>query len=323
MTKKKTRLAGAQLPIGIDIQWNKKEILNAIDWALENEVDHLLTPEGSLSGYGYRWMDKIEEIQDAIKEIEQKIEGKNIFLHLGTLNKEKEWMGDIHRNEIRHYWGNPQIEDFPIKHDVSPEKLFEVTHKTYTIPNDAAVGRDVDEPLRIFPFPGGGRNAQAVGMLCNDMWGAVEESGVAINELLKGRGVDLILHATNGLKWPKNDIRQEAFDKYHDGFLRMTAFKSLSYVLTVDTCTPWHFDPETDLDKMDAVITSSESGVVDFKGWRTSVPRSGRQLFYCDVDLTLSQFERFGRFDMDLTDTYPFPLGKFNWEGYFTPRMNG
>ena len=40
MTKKKTRLAGAQLPIGIDIQWNKKEILNAIDWALENEVDH-------------------------------------------------------------------------------------------------------------------------------------------------------------------------------------------------------------------------------------------------------------------------------------------
>ena len=77
MTKKKTRLAGAQLPIGIDIQWNKKEILKAIDWALENEVDHLLTPEGSLSGYGYRWMDKLEEIQDAIKEIEQKIDGKN------------------------------------------------------------------------------------------------------------------------------------------------------------------------------------------------------------------------------------------------------
>ena len=43
------RFGGAQIPVGINIQANKKEILKAIDWAKENKVDHLLTPEAALS----------------------------------------------------------------------------------------------------------------------------------------------------------------------------------------------------------------------------------------------------------------------------------
>ena len=46
-----TRLGGAQIPVGTNIQANKREILKALDWAKENEVNHLLTPEGALSGY--------------------------------------------------------------------------------------------------------------------------------------------------------------------------------------------------------------------------------------------------------------------------------
>ena len=45
------RLAGAQIPVASNIQLNKIELFKAIDWAKKNEVDHLLTPEGSLSGY--------------------------------------------------------------------------------------------------------------------------------------------------------------------------------------------------------------------------------------------------------------------------------
>ena len=45
------RIAGAQIPVGSDIQSNKREILKALDWAKDNKVDHLLTPEGALSGY--------------------------------------------------------------------------------------------------------------------------------------------------------------------------------------------------------------------------------------------------------------------------------
>ena len=39
------RIAGAQIPVGSNIQSNKIEILKSLDWAKQNAVDHLLTPE--------------------------------------------------------------------------------------------------------------------------------------------------------------------------------------------------------------------------------------------------------------------------------------
>ena len=63
------RLAGAQIPVASNIQLNKIELFKAIDWAKENGVDHLLTPEGSLSGYG-DINGKEKELIDALKEVE-------------------------------------------------------------------------------------------------------------------------------------------------------------------------------------------------------------------------------------------------------------
>ena len=34
----KIRYGGAQLPVGLNVQRNKQEILKAIDWAKDNEV---------------------------------------------------------------------------------------------------------------------------------------------------------------------------------------------------------------------------------------------------------------------------------------------
>ena len=65
------RLAGAQIPNGADIQINKKEIFKALDWAKENEVDELLTPEGSLSGYETRWQNKMPELHEALFEVQE------------------------------------------------------------------------------------------------------------------------------------------------------------------------------------------------------------------------------------------------------------
>ena len=65
------RLGGAQIPVTVDIQKNKEEILKAIDWAKDNEVDHLLTPEAALSGYMSDWKENLNELTDALKEIEE------------------------------------------------------------------------------------------------------------------------------------------------------------------------------------------------------------------------------------------------------------
>ena len=104
---RKIRLAGAQIPISTtSIEYNKKEIFKALDWAKENEVDHLLTPEAALSGYKPECLwDKKDELEDALKEIETHIASNNmdILFHLGTLFVEPEKQGHVNRNQVRHY----------------------------------------------------------------------------------------------------------------------------------------------------------------------------------------------------------------------------
>ncbi len=121
----KIRLAGAQLPVTVDIQANKKEILKAIDWAKENEVNHLLTPEAALSGYMSGWQKNMNEITDALKEIEEHQSKSGLCLHLGTNNKEPDKYGDVFRNQIRHY--NPD------------GVLYGTTFKYYPIPEESAL----------------------------------------------------------------------------------------------------------------------------------------------------------------------------------------
>ena len=86
MTKTR-RIAGAQIPIfDKNIAFNKYEIFKALDWAKENEVDLLVTPEGSLSGYGHHWKEPeaSEELQNALQEVENKQKEVGVSLSLGT-----------------------------------------------------------------------------------------------------------------------------------------------------------------------------------------------------------------------------------------------
>ena len=96
------RIAGAQIPVGLDIQRNKERFSKAIRLGKENKVDHLLTPEGSLSGYQNGCATKKKKLEEALDEILEFQKG--IGLHLGTMFREKLSDWDItDRNEIRHY----------------------------------------------------------------------------------------------------------------------------------------------------------------------------------------------------------------------------
>ena len=50
-------------------------------------------------------------------------------------------------------------------------------------------------------------------------------------------------------------------------------------------------------------MTSSPSGVVNFLGWQTKVPRYGRQFFYYDVEFNGKEFENY---DGRMSDEYPY-----------------
>tara|TARA_B100001113_G_scaffold347487_1_gene339956 strand:- start:27 stop:980 length:954 start_codon:yes stop_codon:yes gene_type:complete len=300
---KTIRIAGAQIPVGADIQTNKIEIFKSLDWAKENEVDLLVTPEGSLSGYvASDWWNKLDELNDALKEVEDHQKKLGIELHLGTCLQETEELGNINRNEIRSY--NKKGE------------LFQVTVKSYGIAFERCVNKD-GQPLYTWNLPFDERPTSATALICNDMWGCVEQDGEPINQLLVNANLDLIIHATNGVKFNPKDIRYKAFDAYHNGFLCMTALKALTSIITVDSCVPWDWDGEES--KVDVCITSSQSGVVDFTGWLTDVPRFGRQYFYYDLNVGSPNKEKFNHLDTKIREDVTYPRMSLDWKGYHNP----
>jgi len=300
---KTIRIAGAQIPVGADIQTNKIEIFKSLDWAKENEVDLLVTPEGSLSGYvASDWWNKLDELNDALKEVEDHQKKLGIELHLGTCLQETEELGNINRNEIRSY--NKKGE------------LFQVTVKSYGIAFERCVNKD-GQPLYTWNLPFDERPTSATALICNDMWGCVEQDGEPINQLLVNANLDLIIHATNGVKFNPKDIRYKAFDAYHNGFLCMTALKALTSIITVDSCVPWDWDGEES--KVDVCITSSQSGVVDFTGWLTDVPRFGRQYFYYDLNVGSPNKEKFNHLDAKIREDVTYPRMSLDWKGYHNP----
>ncbi|MBM3502056.1 MAG: hypothetical protein FJX74_25670, partial [Armatimonadetes bacterium] len=48
-------VAGAQMPVTLDVSANVQHLLRAVDFAAGEHADVLLTPEGSLSGYTHEF----------------------------------------------------------------------------------------------------------------------------------------------------------------------------------------------------------------------------------------------------------------------------
>ncbi len=291
----KTRIAGAQIPVGSDIEVNKKEILKALDWAKENNVEHLLTPEGSLSGYCTDWKRKMPQLCEALNEVEDYQKKCGVALHLGTNFQEREGRGDIFKNQIRHYNNKGHLNG--------------VTNKTFVLADEGVLGRNNDEePMVSVPIYVNDSNlvlspstsqatphAFAIGLICNDMWGAndLDKSALVLEVAGNHPEIQLIFHATNGRKFEDHDFRWDIFNDWHNSVLRLTSM-FVYPILTVDSCTPWNWDGNEDT--VDKCKTSSQSGVVDYTGWLTDVPRRGRQYFYHDLDVSSIYASRMDKF---------------------------
>ena len=293
----KIRFAGAQIPIhDEDIQYNKKEIFKALDWAKENNVDVIQTPEACLSGYGAVWQEKIDELFEALKEVEDYQKKCGVALNLGTCMLSIEPQGYLKRNQIRHY---------------SKEgELYSVTNKTYVVQADINCVPSFTPVVKFkTPFSNGVSLMSAIGMVCNDMWGAPQEQGVdgkpikSLNELVTERNPDIIFHSTNAFSFPEIEVDdkewkngnlqslkniehqfpiREVMDMWTEAWLKMTAFRASCSILTVDCATHWGWTGNEDL--IDKCKTSSPSGFINNLGeWQTDVPRYGRQYFYHDI----------------------------------------
>lgn len=263
------RFGGAQIPVTTSLDRNVETLKAAIDWAAENNVDYLVTPEGSLSGYFPDFDSRdgrtFKDVQDAMEKVVTHAAGKEVGLCIGTMWIELEhpaagfgW--ERRENQIRYYSKSGVIQG-------TSSKMYVIPEYDQTVPC---------EQLQNVTLEAGEHNFLALGLLCNDFWGGPGTGRFALPLAAEPMRSHVIIHASNGFRGiPRYD---NLMNEWHNASLRIMSSAIRIPIITVDNCYKMNGD---EYDGM----TSSESGVLLDGEWLTKVPRTGTQYFYHDFDL--------------------------------------
>ena len=251
----------AQIPVSDDIIVNLITLKHAVDWASKNNVDYLLTPEGSLSGYVPSFNEEVTEefIVKNVFEIVDYAASKNVGLALGTKYKEDGYV----YNQMRVY---------------NQKGVFLGAHnKMYTIPEyDRSI-----LPARVDPITinHNGYEIKALCLLCNDFWGGYNLGAPPLPKLIQESSTraHLILHGSNGFRGfglTSEDVLYE----WHNSVLRFMSLELNTHVITTDNSITMHGKDYNGR-------TSSRSGVVYNGKWLTDEKNIGEQYFKIELDL--------------------------------------
>jgi predicted amidohydrolase len=253
------RVAGAQIPITLDIQSNLRAIQRGIEFARQQKADILLTPEGALSGYTPHF-DAVRAEQ-ALKEVLAAAQAARLGLALGTCFVEPE--DSLCYDQLRFY---------------TPDGAYLGFHSkilTCGSLDDPPVGEINDyarHPLAIFQFQG----IPIGGLVCNDLWANPEctpGSDPHLSQQLARQGARVIFHAVNGGRDGSQWSTEVAW-RYHTANLQMRARAAGVWIVTVDSCAPLELP------------CSAPSGVIDPRGeWVCQAEGLGEHYFVYSIDL--------------------------------------
>ena len=250
------RVSGAQIPVTENIESNVKAIERAIDYAVSEKADILLTPEGSLSGYTHEF--DVKATIEALDYVTRKARESKLGLALGTCFVEPD---EKCYNQIRFYKPDGEYLGFHSK---------TLTCGSLTEPPRGEINHYAIKPLRTFDY----NDICIGGLICNDLWanpGCTPIPDPHLTHQLSKMGAKIIFHAVNGgrngSKW--SDVAWH----YHESNLRMRANASRIWIVTVDNCYP--------LD----LKCSAPSGVIDSKGeWVCKTEPPGEQFFSYTIE---------------------------------------
>jgi len=253
------RVATAQIPVTKNIEENVAAITRALDVAIQEKADILLTPEGSLSGYTPQFDQAAVDAH--LKKIVDRAGEAGLALALGTCYVEPD-DGQCY-NEIRFYDDAGEFVGFHTK---------TLLCGSLTEPSKGEINHYGTRPLRTFDIKG----ITVGGLICNDMWANPQCTPMPdahLSQQLSESGARIIFHAINGgrnggpwseqVNWP-----------YHETNLRMRAVSGKVWIVTADNCFP------TD------IPCSAPSGVLQPNGqWAAQARRVGEDIVVHTIEL--------------------------------------
>jgi len=253
----KLKVAGAQIPVTKDISQNCSTILRAIEFAVSQQADILLTPEGSLSGYTPEF-DR-DAASEALDEVTANAKQVGVALALGTCFVEPD--DGLCYNEVRFYSSGGDFLGFHSK---------TLRCGSLEDPPKGEINDYACQPLRTFDIGG----IEVGGLICNDLWanpGCTPGPDTHLTQELSRMGARVIFHAVNGGR-SGNEFSRVAW-QYHESNLRMRARAGKLWVVTVDNCFP----PD--------IPCSSPSGVIGPEGnWAVKAVTQGEHFFAHAID---------------------------------------
>jgi predicted amidohydrolase len=250
------RVAGAQIPVSLDIADNRGAILRSIEAAARDKADILVTPEGSLSGYTHEFDQG--GVAKALEDICRAARAHALGLALGTCFIEGD--GKCY-DQLRFYDAEGSYLGFHSK---------TLTCGTLNRPFRGEIEHFSVAPLRTFVIKG----IPCGGLICNDLWanpGYTPTPDTHLSQQLAASGARIVFHSVNGDRDGSPWSTVSTWN-YHESNLELRARAGKLFIVTVDNCAPTN------------VSCSSPGGVVGPDGtWLVRAPRQGEHVFVFGV----------------------------------------
>jgi predicted amidohydrolase len=256
---KRLRVAVAQISVTRNIARNVETISRAIDRAIEEKADVLLTPEGSLSGYTPQFDQAL--VEESLQKLVAKASSAGLALALGTCFVEPD-DGRCY-NQIRFYDGEGDLLGFHSK---------TLRCGSMTNPPKGEINHYAARPLRTFQIKG----ITVGGLICNDMWanpGCTPMPDPHLSQKLSEMGARIIFQAINGGR-DGSDWSREVYWPFHETNLRIRARTGKLWIVTADNCYPTN------------IPCSAPSGVLKPDGhWAAKAPDQGEHILVYTIEL--------------------------------------
>ena len=247
------RIAGLQMDVSNDIEENELTIIRNLNSLKNQNIDFLITPEGSLSGYTSQFDG--DKLKNSLVRVQEAARTLNIGLVLGTCYKETIGGKEYCYNQARVYLPDGTFIG-------AYSKI--LTCSPLDNPGTGEIMEYVQGSVKTFSV----NNVEFGILICNDLWATPGYTTIPNPYLpwkMQESGAEVIIHIINS-------GTDQKYRKFHDASVELWAMTLKMPIVEVNAA---HGDSEI----------NARSGIIDTDGKRIKTLGSkGEQMFIYDLE---------------------------------------